>query len=116
MLVASRLGLAPPLGLASVGLAPPLGLASVGLAPPLGLASVSVASMASLAPLVTKRRCFYNARLCGQASFFAGAESGNCSTLQRGRQARLCVQSDRNSRKSRQSDSAGGQGRGESSL
>jgi hypothetical protein len=102
MLVASRLGLAPPLGLASVGLAPPLGLASV-------------ASMASLAPLVTKRRCFYNAQLCGR-SFFAGAESGNCSTLQRGRQARLCVQSDRNSRKSRQSDSAGGQGRGESSL
>jgi hypothetical protein len=65
MLVASRLGLAPPLGLASVGLAPPLGLASV-------------ASMASLAPLVTKRRCFYNARLCGRALFFAGAQSIHC--------------------------------------
>jgi hypothetical protein len=77
MLVASRLGLAPPLGLASVGLAPPLGLASVGLAPPLGLASV-----ASLAPLVTKRHCFYNARLCGRALFFAGAQSIYCKSLE----------------------------------
>jgi hypothetical protein len=92
-----------------LGLAPALGLASVGLAPPLGLASVaSMASVALLAPLVTKRRCFCNARLCGRAFFFAGAESGNCSTLQRGRRARLCVPSDRNSRKSPQPDTRAG--------